>query len=375
MDAGKVNSPCCPPDAPPADKGVKSTCCAGPGHALASRSDSSDIESVTTELTFSDRFNAVRCRLGGFRMHYTVRPGIYAAGAPGPDSDVFVSANYKLSFNCLRRSLRNMNAWILVIDTKGINVWCAAGKGSFGTDELVGRIFETRLAALVNHRRIILPQLGGPGLAAHTVRKETGFNVLWGPVDAAGIRAYVEAGYKATKAMRIVEFNLSDRLILTPMELVPAMKLYPLYAVVVLLVFAFGPAGINTANVSAYGLPFLVMGAAAVFAGAFLTPVLLPYIPNRSFAVKGWLTGLPATAAAGWLAGIYSMPAALIAMTFIFFPFLSSYIALQFTGSTTFTGPSGVKKELTYALPVYIAASGASAILIIGFKLHQWGVL
>ncbi|MBI5885642.1 MAG: acetyl-CoA synthase subunit gamma [Deltaproteobacteria bacterium] len=375
MDTEKLNSTCCPPDAPPADKGVKSTCCAGPGRAPINLSASSGIETVTSELTLSDRFNAVRCRLGGFRMHYIVRPGIYAVGAPGPDSDVFVSANYRLSFNVLRRSLRNMNAWILVIDTKGINVWCAAGKGAFGTDELVGRIFETRLSNIVNHRRIILPQLGGPGVAGHLVQKQTGFKVLWGPVNAADIRAYVEAGYKASKAMRSVRFNLFDRLILTPMELVPALKIFPLYALAVLLVFALAPTGISATGAEAYGLPFLVMAGAAVFSGAFLTPVLLPYIPNRSFAIKGWLTGLLTTVVAARSIGIYSMPDALIIMTFVFFPLLSSYIALQFTGATTFTGPSGVKKELRYAMPLYITAAGASIVLIIAFKLSQWGVL
>lgn len=375
MDTEKTGSPCYPPGAPPAEKKTRPTCCAGPGHAPASQSASSGIETVTSELTLSDRFNAVRCRLGGFRMHYVVRPGIYAVGAPGPDSDVFVSANYRLSFNILRRSLRNMNAWILVIDTKGINVWCAAGKGTFGTDELVARIFETRLASVVSHRRIILPQLGGPGVAGHVVQKQTGFKVLWGPVNAADIRAYVEAGYKASKAMRSVRFNLFDRLILTPMELVPAMKIFPLYALAVLLVFALQPTGISATDASAYGLPFLVMGGAAVFAGAFLTPILLPYIPNRSFAIKGWLIGLLTTAVAGRSIGIYSMPVALVIMTFVFFPFLSSYIALQFTGATTFTGPSGVKKELRYAMPVYITAAGASVILLITFKLSQWGIL
>jgi len=67
-----------------------------------------------------------------FRMSYAISPGLYAVGNPTKESDVFVSANYKLSFDVLRRELKGFNAWILVLDTKGINVWCAAGKGTFG---------------------------------------------------------------------------------------------------------------------------------------------------------------------------------------------------------------------------------------------------
>ena len=69
-------------------------------------------------------------------MAYTVEPGLYSVGNPGNDSPVLVSANYKLTFDVLRRNLAGLNCWLLILDTKGINVWCAAGKGTFGTDEL-----------------------------------------------------------------------------------------------------------------------------------------------------------------------------------------------------------------------------------------------
>lgn len=308
-------------------------------------------------------------------MRYVVKPGLYAVGLPHAESDVFVSANYKLSFDILRSSLRGMDAWLIVLDTKGINVWCAAGKGTFGTDELVKRIRETALREVVNHRRIILPQLGGPGVAGHLVQRQTGFRVLWGPVDARDIRGYVEAGYKATKEMRAVRFSVLDRLKLTPMELIPAMKFYALYAIAATLFFAVKPSGILMESGMLLGEPFLLMGAIAVFAGAVLTPVLLPYIPVRSFAIKGWLVGIAATAIAARFAGIYEMHAALLAVTFLLFPFFSSYVALQFTGSTTFTGQSGVKKELRYAVPVYLAAAGLCAVLFVAFKLVESGVI
>lgn len=100
---------------------------------------------VPTFLNFNDKLDAWKVRWTIGRMNYTVEPGIYAVGNPTADSPVLVSANYKLSFDLLRKELQDLDAWILVLDTNGINVWCAAGKGTFGTDELIAKIAETDL--------------------------------------------------------------------------------------------------------------------------------------------------------------------------------------------------------------------------------------
>ena len=60
----------------------------------------------------------IKSRIGAFRMNYSVIPGLYAVGEPTSDSDVFVTANYKLTFDILRRELKDLNAWILALDTK-----------------------------------------------------------------------------------------------------------------------------------------------------------------------------------------------------------------------------------------------------------------
>jgi hypothetical protein len=317
----------------------------------------------------------IKSRSGAFRMNYSVPPGLYAVGEPTKDSDVFVTANYKLTFDTLRRELKGLNAWILVLDTKSINVWCAAGKGTFGTDELAARIAETKLDSVVSHRRLILPQLGAVGVNAAAVQKKTGFRVSFGPVQARDIPAYIRAGYKKTMEMSTIKFPLIDRLILTPMEINPVMKKYPWYAAGVLLLFGLQPTGLLFKEAWSGGWPFLVMGLLTVLAGAFLTPVLLPFIPFRSFAIKGWLMGL--------LMAVFAVPGLgiidggnilLVAVTCLLLPALSSYIALQFTGSTTYTGMSGVNKELKIGIPIYIGAAVVSLVLMIVFKLKEWGI-
>ena len=143
---------------------------------------------VSGNRSLRDRLGALKVRLGIGRMAYTVTPGLYALGSPGPASNVFVSANYKLSFDILRGALKGMDAWILVLDTKGINVWCAAGKGTFGTAELAARVKATGLEQYVTHRKLVVPQLGAVGVSAHRVKKESGFSVKYGPVRARDIR-------------------------------------------------------------------------------------------------------------------------------------------------------------------------------------------
>lgn len=334
------------------------------------------VRQVSTVLSGNDYWEHFKCRTTAYRNDYKVAPGLYAAGNPDKNSDVLISANYKYSFDLLRRELDGLNGWILVLDTEGINVWCAAGKGTFGTSELVKRISVSQLDKVVAHRRIIVPQLGAPGVSAFKVKQATGFKVLYGPVHAKYIPAYIRAGYKATREMRRVNFSLSDRLVLTPMEINPAMKKFPLFAAIVLIVFGLSPSGILFRDAFWGGLPFLLLGLISVLAGALFTPLLLPYIPFRSFAVKGWLTGflciLLSTKVVPFL---YQQDILLRIITFVFFPLASSYIALQFTGSTTFTGMSGVKKELRFAIPAYLASCALSVILLMMFKFARWGVI
>ncbi|MFA4851922.1 MAG: mercury methylation corrinoid protein HgcA, partial [Bacteroidales bacterium] len=167
----------------------------------------------------TDVWETIKVRWSIGRMNYKVKQGLYAVGNPDESSNIFVSANFKLSFDHLRRALHGMNAWILVLDTKGINVWCAAGKGTFGTKELVYRIKAHELDKIVNHRKVIVPQLGATGVSAHEVKNKTGFSVIYGPVRAEDIGDFVKAGFKATPEMRRVKFPLKERIKLIPVEL------------------------------------------------------------------------------------------------------------------------------------------------------------
>jgi CO dehydrogenase/acetyl-CoA synthase gamma subunit (corrinoid Fe-S protein) len=150
------------------------------------------IRDTSSELTFANHWDHFLARVGYQRGDHRVTPGLYRIGRPDETSPVFVSANYSLSFDALRSVLTGIDGYILVLDTRGVNVWCAAGKHTFGTREIARRVKETDLVKVVSHRKLILPQLGAPGVSAHEVRRLCGFTVEYGPVRAADLPEYLK---------------------------------------------------------------------------------------------------------------------------------------------------------------------------------------
>jgi hypothetical protein len=308
------------------------------------------IMSTTSSLTFSDRWDHFLARWRINRSGHRVEAGLYKLGKPTPDAPVFVTSNYTLSFDALRSALKGVDGYILVLDTQGINVWCAAGKGTFGTDELVRLIKETHLNEIVRHRVLILPQLGAPGVAAHEVKKRSKFKVEYGPVRAEDLPAYLETR-QATEDMRRVRFTLKDRLALIPVELVAM-----LLPIVGLVVFR------------AYG------AAAAILAGTVLFPLLLPRIPTHNFSTKGFILGgivaLPfvisayfnAPQTATWLRSAWALAFAML------IPPITAYIALNFTGSSTYTSRTGVRAEMFAYIPAMAWMFGIGLVLNIALR-------
>jgi acetyl-CoA decarbonylase/synthase complex subunit gamma len=292
-------------------------------------------------------------------MKYIVPPGLFAVGDPGEDDPVVVTANYKMSYDMVREALAGHKAWLLVLETFGINVWCAAGKGTFGTEELVRRVASVGLEKVVTHRNLLLPILGAPGVAAHEVAKRTGFNVRYVSTHAADLPEYLKNGMETTPRMRELTFTFRERLALVPVEFVLALK--PLLAVSALLFLI----GILTDG-SAAGLKLAVAWIGAVVTGTVVAPLMLPWLPGRSFAVKGGIAGLAWAMVwylladrAGWASGI----AAGLAL-----PAVSAFFTLNFTGSTPFTSRSGVKREMRVAIPaIGLAILAAGVAFAVGF--------
>ncbi|MGD2269349.1 MAG: mercury methylation corrinoid protein HgcA [Desulfobacterales bacterium] len=347
---------CCGPSPGPA-----SDPCERPGYKLCRfvenfvQTPVGPIPRVKTDPAVVDILGTIKTRLNISRMNYKVAPGLYCAGNPDPNSPVLVTANYKLTFDVLRKQLSGLDVWVLVLDTRGINVWCAAGKRTFSTEEVVRRVRQSKLDRVVAHRKLILPQLSATGVAAHQVKKGCGFEVVWGPIRAGDIRYFLENGMKAEAEMRRVTFSLPERVVLIPVELAQVLKLT---GGLMIAAFLLSGIGSDIFSIKAAWLKGLMLYAAClvgIISGAIISPTLLPWIPVRSFALKGTIMGL--ITGTGVIVIFWNQVDKWGAVGLLFSAVvISSYLAMNFTGSTPFTSMSGVEKEMRKAIPLQIAA-------------------
>lgn len=302
---------------------------------------------VKTVLEHRDRWGTLGARTGVGRSHYTVLPGLYGVGNPDRGAPVLVTANYKLTFDILRSSLGGIDTWILVLDTEGINVWCAAGKETFSTAEVVRMVKLTELSGVVSHRKLILPQLSATGVSAKDVKSDSDFRVVWGPIQARHIKPFLDAGMTAEPSMRRVTFTFMERLVLVPVEIYVSLKplLYVLSGLFILSLVL---------GSTAFFISSLLIVIMGLFSGAVLVPLFLPWIPGRSFALKGAIVGIIMGILTGGPSGLFEGITGGLSF-FLVIIAISSYLAMNFTGSTPFTSPSGVEKEMRRAIPLQLA--------------------
>lgn len=311
-------------------------------------------------LSTKDQLGSLGTRTGFTRNNYKITPGLYCTGTPTKESAVLVTANYKLTFDALRKELADIDSWILVIDTRGINVWCAGGKGTFSAEEIAYQVDNAELAKIVSHRKLILPLLSANGVAARDLEKLCGFRGKFGPVLASMLPEYLKTGITSEK-MSSVTFTLKERAVLIPLEICMLWK--QLLGVTVLCfvlsgfsteIFSFD-AAINR------GTTILLATLTAIAAGATATPLLLPWIPFRQFWLKGAALGVIFAALFLFLINTPLHMAEESAL-FLWITSCSSFLAMNFTGSTPFTSLSGVEKEMRRGLLFQVGSALAGVI-------------
>lgn len=307
------------------------------------------VPALDTTWTLKDTLGAWKVRWGISRKTYEVPSGLYAVGAPNEESPVIATANYKLTVDHVRRVLKGENLWLLVLDTHGINVWCAAGKGTFSSKELIRQIYKTDLTNVISHKEIIVPQLGAPGIEPHKIKEIAGFDICYAPIRASDLPVWLHNGRKASEAMRRISFNLGDR-----MELVPVEMVGHVHWAMMIVMFLGAMVWFKHPNDGMLSLQIVrVIKSVAVswLVGSVLNPMLLPWLPFRWFSANGALLGFAGTAVlltpellSQQVSAGVSGALCLIAMGF------SGIIALNFTGCTTYTSYSSVKYETERAL-------------------------
>jgi len=211
--------------------------------------------------------NVVETLLRGFP--FSCKTGLVKIGNPGRGSPVVMTCNFHLTVARVKRALRGMDAYLLVANSRGINVWCAAAGGHLTNHDVISALKTTGIEQLADHRKVILPQLAAPGVEGRVIREKAGWTVAWGPVYASDIPAFVAAGFRKTRAMKQVRFPLLQRIEMAamwsfPFSLVSALVVLPLDRSLVLPVI-----------VLTWGLPFLMFPAFPLYS-RWLTPAQRP---------------------------------------------------------------------------------------------------
>ena len=206
----------------------------------------------------------------------------------------------------------------------------------------------------MDHKRVIVPQLGATGVSARAVKKDSGFRVVYGPVRAEDIPEFLKKNRKATPSMRTVTFSFVERIVLTPVELQVVLKPALITAPILFILSGLGPGFFSFSGAWSRGVTALAFLLTGMVSGAVLTPALLPYIPGREFSFKGIIAGsLTGIVMLGMISSAIPSFSAGLAL-FLFCLTISSFLAMNFTGTTPFTSPSGVEKEMKRHIPIQL---------------------
>lgn len=163
------------------------------------------------------RLKIGRCLFTGQVDNVPIEPGIYQSGNPGKKSPIIVTANYYYTYVKVMGNLKETDAWVLCVDTNGINVWCAARGGDFGNEQLLEAINATNIQDLTNSRTLILPQLAAGGVALPRLPEEPEdfpFSIEYGPIWSKYLKEYLkkESGRRKTPEMKRAKFTISHRI-------------------------------------------------------------------------------------------------------------------------------------------------------------------
>jgi acetyl-CoA decarbonylase/synthase complex subunit gamma len=125
------------------------------------------------------------------RKPVSVEKGVRIFGTPGPDSPVFITTNYALTYFTVESDIKaaNLDCYLIVIDTGGLSVESAVAGRYFTAESISSALKEFEVAKLVSHKTLIIP-----GLAARLsgeTEEATGWRIRVGPKDSSGIPQYV----------------------------------------------------------------------------------------------------------------------------------------------------------------------------------------
>lgn len=188
------------------------------------------------------------------------RTGLIELGHPSRNSPVLLTCNYHLTVERVKRALQGVDGYLLVANSRGVNVWCAATGGLFTHHNVVSILKTSGIEKRVDHRTVILPQLAATGVHAREVKRRAGWEVVWGPVDARDLPAFLQSEGDTASAMRTVSFDWPRRVEMA------AVWAFPISVFVALALFFLWRTALLPAVLLTWGLALLVFLAFPLYA-------------------------------------------------------------------------------------------------------------
>ncbi len=212
----------------------------------------------------------------------SAKTGLYRLGNPDRNAPVLVTGNYLLTVSRVRRAWRHLDAYLLIANSHGINIWCAATGGFLTHHEIISAVKTSGVTEQVDHRNLILPQLAATGVEMHRVTRSTGWHVIWGPVYAKDVPQFLRSGQKKSPEMRVVKFPFSHRLEMATVWAFPA-------SFIVALIMRFiWPAAMLPMAAFTWGLALALFLGFPLFQGTLYPGVHIPRWLPVEFSVGGF---------------------------------------------------------------------------------------
>jgi NAD-dependent dihydropyrimidine dehydrogenase PreA subunit len=205
--------------------------------------------------------NIIGTLLRGFPL--PCKTGLIKIGNPDKDSHVFITVNYCVTVERVKRALEKsaINCYLLIANSRGINVWCSAAGGHFTNHDIISVLKTSGIEKLTNHRKTILPQLAAAGIEAKVIKEKTGWNIIWGPVYAENIPDFIKNNFKKTPEMRDVKFPLMQRIEMS------VMWAFPFSIIVAFIAFLFWRDMLLPLVLLTWILPFLTFLLFPLYSG------------------------------------------------------------------------------------------------------------
>jgi SAM-dependent methyltransferase len=321
------------------------------------------------------RLRAWRCLLTGQFDHVSIEPGIYASGNPGPDAPVFVTANYEYTYFRVMRDLRRggVDAWILVVDSDGINVWCGARGGHFGNLQLLEAVEATGISSVATTRALILPQLAAGGIEAPNLPKNTEkfpFTVKYGPVWSKDLPAYLKAHpARKPEAWKVAKFTIDHRMQAGLTHFTFQARMFFLLVTIALIAAGVGlfttwaGAGGILAFTGEMWISLLTINFLLLGVGYPITCV------TRCFVKKSFIVGALNAAIVGVAMWLLEFPTVTFTWNLPFQFWLGFFTTMSFSGFTMDTSPREIAGEFVRFQVLNVA------FLALGIALSTVGLL